>query len=465
MKPNPPSSPPGGVRVLVVDDERHMVDALTIVLGEEYQVRSAGDGETALAMAAESPPHVALLDIMLPGISGLEVLKRLREVSPETVAVMVTAVNDVKSAVEAMKAGAYDYIVKPFDGVDILRAVGKAAEKAALRREVASLREEVAGAFGLHEMVGATPAMQDLFRAARKVADQDVNVLVCGESGTGKELVARAIHYGGARRRGPFVAVNCGRLGSELTESELFGHEKGAFTGAMVLHRGTFEQADGGTLFLDEIGTTPPAVQAKLLRILEERRVTRLGGERDVEVDIRVVAATNADLLQAVRNGAFRQDLFYRLNVIRLEVPPLRERRDDVPLLVEHFLRKHRRRIASPVRAFSPEAMEILRDHPWRGNVRELENVVLTLVCMAEKETIDSEDLDSPILEPPGPPPGPLGPDAESRDRVLKALEECDWKLAAAGRRLGVHRNTVRNLMARYGIRKPRRGGKTGEGA
>jgi DNA-binding NtrC family response regulator len=438
--------------VLVVDDEEHMVNTLRHILADRYQVRTAATGEEALDLAAEAPPHVTLLDIMMPGLSGLEVLRRLKEVHPETEVIMVTALDDVRKAVEAMKAGAHDYITKPFEEEDLIVAIEKALEKSALNREVASLRKEVAGAYGIDGMVGATKCMRDLLRQIQKVSDRDVNVLITGESGTGKELIARAIHYRGIRKRGPFVPVNCGRFGGELTESELFGHVKGAFTGATAPHKGKFEQADGGTLFLDEIGAMPLSVQAQLLRVLEDKKVERVGSEKRIDVDVRVIAATNADLAAESREGRFRQDLFYRLKVIHLEAPPLRERRDDIPLLVDHFLKKHGSRVNSTVCTFTPEALERLKSHPWRGNVRELENVVLTVICMAEGDEIEESDLDAPILEAPA---LPEGTENISRESLLALLEAEGWNLSATARKLGVHRNTVRNLMDRFEIRKP----------
>jgi len=446
------------LRVLVVDDEPHMLETLRFILQDRYRVQTASDGASAIAHAQESRPHAVLLDIIMPGMSGLDALPRIKEASPDTEVVMVTAVNDVRKAVEAMKAGAFDYITKPFEEEDLVVALEKALEKALLNREVVSLRREVAEAYGHGEMVGETPCMKELGRTLDRVADQDVSVLVTGESGTGKELIARALHYRGARRRGPFVAVNCARFGIELAESELFGHVKGAFTGATSAHRGSFEQADGGTLFLDEIGAMPFDAQSKLLRVLEEKRITPLGAERSREVDVRLVAATNVDLARAVRRNRFREDLYYRLKVIQIQAPTLRARQEDIPLLVDHFLARHGRSVGSPVRSVSPKAMEILKCQFWRGNVRELGNVILTLMCTAEKETIEAEDLGAPVLDVDGGEPAGRG---VTREELVSSLEAAQWNLTASGRILGVHRNTVRNLMDRFEVRKPppRRGG------
>ncbi|MHC5036159.1 MAG: sigma-54-dependent transcriptional regulator [Planctomycetota bacterium] len=443
-------------RVLIVDDEPHMVDILSLVLKDRYLLSTAADGETAIAVAAENPPHVVLLDIMLPGMSGMEVLKRIKESHAHTEVIMVTALDDVRKAVEAMKAGALDYIAKPFEEDDLLVALKKAVEKSMLNREVFALREEVSGVFSLDGMVGASNVMQDLFKQIAKVAARDVHVLITGESGTGKELIARAIHYKGARRRGPFVAVNCAQFGSDITDSELFGHVRGAFTGASALHKGKFEQADGGTLFLDEIGAMPLPAQAKLLRILEEKKVVRVGGEKNIHVDVRVIAATNVDLQKEVEAGSFREDLYFRLKVIHLMAPSLRVRPDDIPSLVDHFLAKHRAKISSPVHSFSPETLEVLKNHAWKGNVRELENVVLTLICLSEEEVIHPEDLEMPILG--------FSPDSDelacqryapiSREELLAALERVNWNISAAARELGVHRNTVHNQMERLNIQR-----------
>lgn len=441
-------------KLLVVEDEKHMAETLRVLLSSEGDLAVVGTGEEALEHLKSAPPDLVLLDIRLPGMDGMTCLARIKELRPETEVVMVTATREVRTAVEAMKSGAYDYVEKPFDAEDLQACVRRVKEKLTLKREVSRLRDEISQPYRFENIVGQAPVMGSLFERMEKVTRNDVPVLIVGESGTGKELVARAIHYNGARREGPFVAVNGARRGGGLIESELFGHEKGAFTGATSRHRGAFERADGGTLFLDEIATMPQETQARLLRAIEQKEFSRVGGEKEVTVDIRVLSATNIDIDKAAMVGTFRQDLLYRLNVVRIRVPPLRERKDDIPLLVDHFIRKHSEDMRSPVREVSPEAMQMLVEHPWRGNVRELENTVQLLLSICDSEVVEPRDLELPIV------PGKEEEDSlrgarerADREKVLEALRASGWNQRNAARALGVHRNTLRNLIEKHGIR------------
>ncbi len=443
-------------KLLVVEDEKHMAQTLRVLLSSEGDLAVVETGEEALEHLKSAPPDLVLLDIRLPGMDGMTCLARIKEIRPETEVVMVTATREVRTAVEAMKLGAYDYIEKPFDAEDLQACVRRVKEKLELRRKVSRLQDEVSRPYRFENIIGGAPVMKDLFERMEKVVRNDVPVLIVGESGTGKELVARAIHYNGARREEPFVAVNGARRGGGLIESELFGHEKGAFTGATGRHHGAFERADGGTLFLDEIGTMPQETQTRLLRAIEQKEFMRVGGEKEVRVDIRVVSATNVDIDKAAMAGTFRQDLLYRLNVVKIRVPPLKERKEDIPLLVDHFIRKHSENMRSPVRKVSPEAMQMLMEHPWGGNVRELENTVQLLVSICDSEVVEPRDLELPII-----------PDREKqnslrsarehadREKVLEALRASGWNQRKAARALGIHRNTINKLIQKYGIRKP----------
>ena len=381
-------------RILVVDDEESMRDVLKRLLSAEgYHVSHAENGKKALALLARERFDFLLCDIRMPVMGGIELLREItsREI-PGTV-IMMSAFGSVETAVEAMKLGAYDYISKPFMSDEILLTLRKARERESLRRENEALREEVEKAFRPEMLLYASRSMDDVVRMVEKVKDYDTTALVTGESGTGKELVARMLHFGGRRKDRPFVAINCGAIPETLLESELFGHRKGAFTEAKSDRAGLIEEANGGTLFLDEIGELPLTLQTKLLRFLQEGELRRLGDTEIRKVNVRIVAATARDLEQEVSAGSFREDLYYRLNVIRIHVPPLRERREDVPLLAEHFLASFRRKFRKGEMRFSPEAMETLAGHDWRGNVRELENVIERCVLLGGEGEISREQL------------------------------------------------------------------------
>ena len=449
--------------VLVIDDELGVRESLRVILQDDFEVLDAVDGASALEVIRSRRVDVALLDVRMPGEPGPAVLPRILGLSESIAVILITAVPHVRTAVEAIKAGAYDYVVKPFDVDEILALVRQAAQQRVLEREVLYLRSELDRAHGFDELVGRHASMVRLYELIAQVAQTHATVLITAESGTGKELVARAIHRQSARRSQAFVAVNLAAIPDTLLESELFGHEKGAFTGAHTRKPGKFELAHGGTLFLDEVGSLRIELQAKLLRALQEREVERLGGTRTIPVDVRVIAASNVDLREATRARAFREDLFYRLNVVPLGVPPLRSRKDDIPLLVDHFIRKYSREFKKDVRGVSRSALPALSAYNWPGNVRELENIIERSVALATGPVIQMEDLPLDLSLHEGG-PGRSGGDAvlltlrEARDRfeqayVLRALEREDWNQSRAARRLGVHRNTLIARLAQWGIR------------
>ena len=465
----PPSAYPPRPVVLVIDDEPGVRESLRMILKDDFEVLGAADGAAGLEVIRTRRVDVALLDVRMPGEPGTAVLPRILALSESIAVILITAVPHVRTAVEAIKAGAYDYIVKPFDVDDILALVKQAAQQRVLEREVLYLRSELDRTHGFDELVGRQPSMVRLYELITQVAQTHATVLITGESGTGKELVARAIHRQSARRGQPFVAVNLAAIPDTLLESELFGHEKGAFTGAHARKPGKFELAHGGTLFLDEVSSLRLELQAKLLRVLQQREVERLGGTRTIPVDVRVIAASNIDLRQATRARAFREDLFYRLNVVPLSVPPLRARKDDIPLLVDHFVRKYSREFNKDVRGVSRSALPALAAYDWPGNVRELENIIERSVALASHPVIRMEDLPIELsLHDPAAgradarEPAPLSL-KEARDRfeqtyVLRALEHEDWNQSRAARRLGVHRNTLIARLAAWGIRSRDRG-------
>ncbi|MHC4248264.1 MAG: sigma-54-dependent transcriptional regulator [Planctomycetota bacterium] len=456
------------LRVLVVDDEETFLEPLLTILRSEYDVRGASRVAEALRALGDFAPHVVILDIRLPDGDGLDCLRKMKKAQPDVEAIMVTGFGEVESAVAAMKLGACDYVQKPVEIEKLEEVLRRACQKVRGRADgprTASEAPSDPAPDDPYRIVGASAAVERVLRVIRQICGTDLTVLVQGESGTGKELVARAIHRGSHRRDGPFVAVNCARSSGELIDSELFGHEKGAFTGAASLRRGVFELAHGGTLLLDEIGTMPLATQDKLLRVVEEQRFTRVGGERPVEVDVRLVFATNRDLETETEKGSFREDLYYRMKVVAISVPPLRSRREDIPVLVEHFLRKHGAAVDSPLRGFTPDAMGELESRAWRGNVRELENTVRMLMSLGGKSVLDVEDLEALAPSQSGPASLRIHGSAPAPERsrtgvdrraVLAALDACDWNQSLASRRLGVHRNTLRNMMKRFGIRARR---------
>jgi two-component system response regulator AtoC len=449
--------------ILVVDDDPGVRESFRLILEDHYDVVDVPDGPSALDVVRASPMDLVLLDIRLPGMDGIEVLERIKAIDDRAEVILVTAVKTVRTAVAAMKLGAFDYLTKPFEEDELLSLASRALERRTLEREVALLRSELARTHDLDEIVGKHPVMERLHGLIAQVARTSTTVLITGESGTGKELVARAIHRHGNRREAPFVAVNPAAIVESLIESELFGHERGAFTGAHQRKLGKFELAQGGTLFLDEIGTLRAELQAKLLRVLQEREIERVGGTRSIKIDVRVIAATNTDLKDAVSRGTFREDLYYRLNVVPIVVPPLRERAQDVPLLAEHFLRRDTRDFNKRIEGLSPEAIAALQAYRWPGNVRELENVIERCVVLADGPVIQLNDLPLDVLLPQQATrvraaealPLNEATDQFERQIVLRVLERVGWNLTEAGRILAIHRNSLRMKLARWGVRGP----------
>ncbi|HJZ67603.1 MAG TPA: sigma-54 dependent transcriptional regulator, partial [Blastocatellia bacterium] len=379
-----------------------MCELLTSFFSEKgYDVKTVQDGEAAVAKLEQHDYALVITDIKLPGMSGLELLARIRVDWPEVAVIIMTAFSSISSAVEALKLGAEDYIGKPFQLDELAITVEKALERRSLRREVRELRAEVRGRYNFSNIVGRSKPMQQLFEVIKRIAARrDASALIIGSTGTGKELVARAIHYNSERRDAPFMPINCSAIPDTLLESELFGHQKGAFTGAHETRRGLIEEAQGGTVFLDEINTLSPNLQVKLLRVLQERVVRRVGGRENIPIDVRLVSASNEDLEERVKRSEFRQDLFYRLNVVPVRLPDLKDRREDIPLLVHHFLEKFAQQLGEPVRRFSNDAMRVLMTHAWPGNVRELENAVEHALTMGRGELLLPEDLPVSVTAP-----------------------------------------------------------------
>ena len=466
--------------VLVVDDEPAICWAFEQLLqGEGYRVLSAGSAEEGLETAGQERPDLILLDVRLPGLSGLEALPKFRTLLPDAPVLVMTAHGTMETAIEAIRNGAHNYLTKPVHNEDALHHIRTAMENCKLSREVARLRKELSGEFTLDSMAGKSPAMQEVYKKIGAVAVSDSSVLVYGESGTGKELVARAIHHYSGRGRGPFIVVNCASMPEPLLESELYGHVKGAFTGAIRDKAGKAEAADGGTLFLDEIGEMPLAIQAKLLRFLEQKRIERVGSTESIEVDVRILAATNRSLPERIRKGQFREDLYYRLNVVSIDLPPLRERKDDIPLLVARFLTRPE---STQTQEIGQETMKLLERYDWPGNVRELKNAVEHAMLLARGAPIRPEHLPAHILQSlrgESPLQGESLEDlvraqthrqldgAEEKDEgnvynevisdVERTVLETTLKRVAgnqvkASKLLGIHRTTLRKKIEEYGL-------------
>jgi two-component system response regulator PilR (NtrC family) len=452
-----------GGRLLVVDDERSMQEFLEIFFrGEGYEVVTAGDLGTARLCLEGGEFDAVITDIQMPDGSGLDLLRAVNETTPETVVIMITAFASTETAITAMKEGAYDYITKPFRVDEIRLVVEKALEKKALSSENRRLRSQLRRQARDRSIVGTSQAMQRVFDLVEQVANTKANVLISGESGTGKEMVARSIHERGDRRDMPFVVVNCAAIPENLLESELFGHVKGAFTGAVTNKAGLFETAHGGTLFLDEVGELTLPLQVKLLRVIQEKTFRRVGGTGDQRADVRIVAATNRSLQEEVRAGRFREDLYYRLNVIEIPLPPLRERRDDVALLVDHFLDKCSRELERPVSGIVPEAMQKLLEYPFPGNVRELENVIERAVALSREPMIGVDALPPTLVQPAETAPAPRIPpggvkldqlmDEYERGLLLEALRPAGGVKKKAAQLLGISFRSFRYRLEKLGI-------------
>ena len=445
-------------RVLVVDDEEIVRESLGGWLSQDgHAVETASDGPSAVALLKEGKWAIALVDLKMPGMDGLQVLQEAKRLQPETAVVVMTAYATVDTAVSAIKLGAYDYLMKPFDPEELSLMIQKILSQQRLVHENEVLRKALKREYGFHDVVSKSPAMQQVFELARAAAPSSSTVLILGESGTGKEVLSRAIHEESGRKEGPFVAVSCAALTESLLESELFGHERGAFTGANVRRKGKFEAANGGTLFLDEIGDISPKLQVDLLRVLEERKLQRVGGNDPVEVDVRVIAATHRDLRKLSAEGKFREDLFYRLNVIPIQLPPLRDRKEDIPLLVERFLETLAVELGKRLEGVSADALAALMSHSWPGNVRELRNVLERGAVVAQGSVIQIGDLG---LRPGGAAPGgkdrvePPSLDEIERRHVVEVLSFTGGNVTQAARILGIDRVTLYNKMRRYQLQR-----------
>jgi len=455
-------------QILLIDDDPGNREALNLLLSRSgFRVQTAASGEEALKILTATPFSVVITDLFLPGVSGIEILKQVKLESPYTNVILITGNASAETAVEAMKEGAFDYITKPIDFDKLTILVNKAFEKSQLVAENLYLRQQLRGKYSFDNLIGHSPAMQQVFARLEKIVHTDSTILILGESGTGKELVARAIHFNGTRRNKPFIAINCGAIPADLLESELFGHVRGAFTGAVADKPGKFELADGGTIFLDEIATMPMHLQMKLLRVLQEQEVERVGGSRRTKLNVRVISATNAELDKEVRAGRFREDLYYRLNVIPIKLPPLRERRSDVPLLVRHFLQSICKEMARPLMSVSPAAMRALESYDWPGNVREMENIIERSVALTDGDVIDKRDLPIDIGgESDDEPPHrinslvvtergidlPVIVSGLEKELIGQAMELAGGVKARAAGLLGINRTTLVEKIKRLGI-------------
>lgn len=449
-------------RILVIDDEASGREALELLLRScGYSVQTAEDGSAALQCIDTTVYHLIVCDLQLPDKNGITILQHVRKISPKTEVIMVTGYASAETAVRAMKEGAFDYITKPVNFDELKLVIAKALEKQQLLSENSYLRKQLSGRFEFTSIVGVSAAMNTVFERMRRIAKTDSTVLISGESGTGKELAARALHHNGHRKEKPFIAVNCGAIPEALLESELFGHERGSFTGAVKDKPGKFEAANRGTLFLDEIGTMPMQLQTKILRVLQEQEIERLGSNKLIKLDVRVISATNSDLETMVQQGEFREDLYYRLNVIPLHLPPLRERREDIMPLIERFLDKFSHLMERPKLTISKQALEALEQYRWPGNVRELENMVERMIALTENATITLEDIPTHILKEESTFSSTTLPLPESgldlvatiqmieHDLIEKALERSKGVKAQAAKLLGINRTTLVEKLTR----------------
>ncbi|MBW2129097.1 MAG: sigma-54-dependent Fis family transcriptional regulator [Deltaproteobacteria bacterium] len=447
--------------ILIVDDDAaHRTMLRTLLGGWGYEILEAEDGDRAVEMARRQAFDLILMDIRMVRVSGLEALREIKAYNPAIPVIIMTAYSSVETALEALKNGAYDYLTKPLDFDELRMAMERAMDHTHLKEENRLLRERLGNSLDRRNIIGRSPAMVRLLETVAQVAPTEATVLITGESGTGKEVIAGAVHYNSLRKEGPFVKVNCAAITETLLESELFGHERGAFTGAHRRKEGRFVQADGGTLFLDEISEMSLAMQAKLLRVLQDMEITRVGGEEVLKVDVRIIAATNKDLLREIQEGRFREDLYYRLNVVTLYLPPLRERREDIPLLAQHFLDVFSRKNQKVIKGFTPQAMDRLIKYDWPGNVRELMNAVERGVILGRDEYLGVEDF--PLI--PRDPPAENGPGGREeipadlpleeveKATILKTLELTGGNKSEAARRLGITRKTLHKKLKKYGV-------------
>ncbi len=452
-------------RILVVDDEEDMLENCSRILDRlGYEPLLESDGGKGVVRFEQEHPMVTLTDLRMPGMDGLEVLRTIRRIDPDALVILFTAFATVETAVEAVKEGAFDYIPKPFSADQLQLVIERALTQRRLLEENRRLREQLTETYRFENIVGRSRPMAQVFDLIKKVAASEANILVVGESGTGKELIARCIHANSHRAARAFVPVDCASLPEHLLESELFGHERGAFTGAIATRRGLFEEANGGTSFLDEVGDIPLQLQAKLLRVLQERQVRRVGGNRFIDVDVRVISATHQNLAEMVQQGRFREDLYYRLNVISLPLPPLRDRPGDIPLLAYHFLRKYAAQSGKEIKGISPETLELLEAYPWAGNVRELQNVMERAVVLAEAEMINPVELPASLRLPQKAPAALVADhlslkkakrqwlEAFEREYLVALLKKHQGNISQAAKTAGVDRKTIHRLIKRYRI-------------
>ncbi|MDI6731397.1 MAG: sigma-54 dependent transcriptional regulator [Candidatus Margulisbacteria bacterium] len=445
--------------ILVVDDEKSLRDSMRMLLKDHYNLFIAKDGHEAIELVKNHPIDLALLDIRLPEIDGLQLLKIIKSINESIEVIMVTAVITVGKAVEAIRSGAYDYLTKPFDISALEEQVEKALQKKKLQEENLSLRKLIETDYQFEKIVGKSREIREIFGTIEDVAGSSATILITGESGTGKELVARAIHNRSPRKNKLFVAVNCAAIPENLLESELFGHERGSFTGAFDKQIGKFEIASGGTLFLDEIGSMPHSMQAKLLRALQHKEIERVGAGYPIPIDVRIISATNSDLREAIKEKKFREDLFYRLNVVPIHIPPLRKRKEDIPLLSNHFLHKYNHEFGKKVKSISEDAIRILKRYDWPGNVRELENIIERMVVLAKSGLIGAEHLPAdiktglfPLSKRPADTSLVKAVQRFEADFIRKTLESAGGKKGKTAKLLGIHRNTLTNYAKRLNI-------------
>jgi len=450
-------------RILIVDDEIGTRESLKMILKNDYEVFLAKNAEEAFLQIKEHSPDLILLDIILPDLDGLRVLEKIKQGEPDAIVIMITATKTVKTAVEAMKLGAHDYITKPFDIDELRLIVNRALSTKALKEENQRLWEEIDRTFGFENIIGKSKGMKEVFKVVRQIADSRSTVLIMGESGTGKELISRAVHYHSNRKNHPFVTINCAAIPETLIESELFGHERGAFTNAIEKKLGRFEVAHQGTLFLDEIGELSLTTQAKILRFLEEKEFNRVGGSKTIKVDVRLITATNKDLNQLLRNGGFREDLYYRINVVPIVIPPLRERKEDIPLLLDHFIKKFNNENNKNVKGVSKEAFELMMNYEWPGNVRELENLIERLIALTSNEYLQADEIPFALLDTSrinefkgsilNRKVSFLEAEEEfEREIILDALRRTNYIQSHAAEMLGISRRILKYKMDKLGI-------------
>jgi putative PEP-CTERM system response regulator len=453
--------------VLIVDDEVGVRESLKMILKKDYDVFLAKDAEEAFLQIKEHSPDVILLDIILPDLDGLKVLERIKQNEPDIVVIMITATNTAKTAVEAMKLGAYHYVTKPFDNDELRLIISRSLSEKALKQELIFRREEMDKSFDFGNILGKSKGMKDIFKMVKQIADSKSTVLIMGESGTGKELISRAIHYNSNRKNYPFVTINCAAIPETLIESELFGHEKGAFTNAIEKKLGRFEVAHQGTLFLDEIGELSLTTQAKILRFLEEKEFNRVGGSKTIKVDVRLITATNKDLNQMIKKGGFREDLYYRINVVPIVIPPLRERKEDIPILIDHFINKFSVENNKNVKGINKDALEFLMQYEWPGNVRELENLIERVIALTSNEYILANELPYSFKNIPkinglkesvldGKVSFLQAEEEFEKEVILDALKRTNYIQSHAAEILGISRRILKYKMDKLGINQNR---------